>query len=124
MAKGGFNLLGQGVVNSVQGEARLDLLGLGADMILTPGAGTLVGSFSEGGVNLSDGSGYFTPSKGSVGIAKIGIGFGFGAIGGNLTKFLGANGVSKAMQGFGEGVLKVYEEMFNLGAESLAPKNK
>jgi RHS repeat-associated protein len=122
-AKASFNLLGQGAVNAVKNEMKFDLLGFGADLILTPGASAVVGGVGEAGYDFSTGGIYNEANKPGVGMAKTGIGLGFGKLGGGLQNFMNSNGVSNALQGFAEGALKLYEEVFKATAEGPKPKN-
>lgn len=112
LAKGAFNLGGQTVSNALMGEMKLDLVGLGLDMI-APNNISALGGFGGAGFNFKTMSGYNDFAPDTKGLLKTGLGLGFGRVGGGLQSVMGANGFSTTMSNMAEGILKVYNEAFN-----------
>jgi hypothetical protein len=124
LAKGGFNLFGQGASNAIKGELKLDGVGLVADMFLTPGASAVAGGIGSAGYDFETGSGYFEPNSPAGASAQTAIGLGFAKFGGGLQGFMNSNGVSKAFQNMAEGALKLYEETFKAAADKIENQQK
>ena len=126
LAKGGINLLGQAAGSMWSGDAakgkyKLDLTGLGADMLFTNGATSLVGGVGEAGLEYENGwfSRYGDINSEGLGAAKFTSGFLFGKYGGQATEFMGSNGVSNAMVGMYESLFKLFNEALNQGATKI-----
>ncbi|WP_367916665.1 hypothetical protein, partial [Leadbetterella sp. DM7] len=113
LAKGAFNLGGQTVANALNNEWKLDLVGLGLDMLVSNSLVTSLGGFGGAGFDFKSMSGYNDFAPDTKGVLKTGLGLGFGKVGGGLKNIMGPNGVSSAMSNMMEGVIKVYNEAFN-----------
>jgi RHS repeat-associated protein len=112
LAKGAFNLGGQGISNALDNKMRLDLTGLGLDMIAPNNISALTG-FGGVGFDFKEMSFYEDIQLDTKGVIKTGLGLGFGRVGGGLQNIMGANGFSSAMSNMAEGIIKVYNEVFN-----------
>lgn len=111
------NLGGKSIENSLKGELKLDVAGLGADIFGTTFGSALVGGIGEAGFDFDTKKFYLEPNTVKSGLGKFGTGMAFGKVGDNIF------GV---FDGFGDSAFSsvkvIYSEISKLMEESTNKK--